>query len=54
MIKLVFPYFALAVHLFSPKLYIIISLAWLSFEIALLKGLICNWIEKARICLNGC
>jgi len=21
---------------------------------ALLKGLICNWIEKARICLNAC
>jgi len=35
------------------KLYII-SLAWLVFEIALLKGLICNLIEKARICLNAC
>jgi len=38
--------------LFSPKLYII-SLAWLGFETALLKGLICNWLEKARICLNA-
>jgi len=37
----------------SPKLHII-SLAWLGFEIALLKGLICNWFEKARICLNAC
>jgi len=36
-----------------PTLYII-SLAWLGFEIALLKGLICNWLEKARICLNAC
>jgi len=33
----------------------IISLAWLAFEIALLRGLICNpWLEKARICLNAC
>jgi len=31
-----------------PKLYII-SLAWLGFEIALVKGLYCNWLEKARI-----
>jgi len=36
-----------------PKLYII-SLAWLGFEIALLKRLLCNWLEKARICLNAC
>jgi len=35
-----------------PKLYII-SLAWLGLEIALLKGLICNWLEKARMCLNA-
>jgi len=35
------------------KLYII-SLAWLGFEIALPKRLICNWVEKARICLNAC
>ena len=40
------------IHL-CPKLHFI-SLAWLGFEIALLKGLICNWIEKARICLNAC
>ena len=39
--------------LFFPKLYII-SLAWLGFEIALHKGLIPNWLEKARICLNAC
>jgi len=32
----------------------IISLAWLGFDIALLKGLICNWLEKARTCLNAC
>jgi len=42
-----------SLKLFSPMLYII-SLAWLGFEIALLKRLICNWIEKARICLNAC
>jgi len=44
---------AASLNLFSPKLYII-SLAWLDFHIALLKGLICNWLEKARICLNAC
>jgi len=32
----------------------IISLAWLGFDIALLKGLICNWLKKARICLSAC
>jgi len=32
----------------------IISLAWLGFEIALLKGIIFNWIGKARTCLNAC
>jgi len=32
----------------------IISLAWLGFDIALLKGLICNWIEKACSCPNAC
>jgi len=32
----------------------IISLASLGFEIALLMGLVCNWLETARICLNAC
>jgi len=41
------------IKVISPKLYII-GLAWLGFDIALLKGLICNWLEKARICLNAC
>jgi len=52
-IELVFTYFALAIRLFSPKLYIL-SLAWLGFEIVLLMGLICDWFEKAHICLNAC
>jgi len=41
-----------SLKLFSLKLYII-SLAWLGFDIALLKGLMCNWLEKARIYLNA-
>jgi len=41
------------IKVISPELYII-SLAWLGFDIALLKGLICNWLEKTCICLNAC
>jgi len=41
------------IKVISPKLYII-CLAWLGFEIALLKGLIRNWLDKARICINAC
>jgi len=45
LIKLVFTFFCIG-KLFSPKLYII-NLAWLGFEIALLKGLIRNWVASA-------
>jgi len=46
--------FGSSLKIFSPDKLYIISLAWLGFEKALLKGLICNWLEKARICLNAC